>query len=341
MKIIDLRSDTVTKPTLRMKEAMMNAELGDDVYRDDPTVIELEKLAAKMLGKEAALFVPTGTFGNQLALLTHTNRGDEVILEANCHIKKYEVGAAAVIAGVQLNSIEGTLGKMDILKIKHAIRDEDIHFPKTSLICLENASGLGTILSLDYMKEVWDIAKTKGIQVHLDGARLFNAATALNVTAGEICQYVDSVMFCLSKGLCAPIGSILAGNKAFIEQARKNRKLMGGGMRQVGIIAACGIVALEEMTQRLSIDHENARYLADALEVIPGFNVIRERLTINMVFATIDSNKNFPSNFEQLLLEKGIKVNGYRGEEIRFVTHHGITKDDIDKVVKTIKEIIK
>lgn len=337
MKYIDLRSDTVTHPTEKMKLAMVNAELGDDVYRDDPTVIRLEKLASEMTGKEAALFVPSGTFGNQLALLTHTNRGDEVILEANCHIKKYEVGASSVIAGVQLCALEG----MEIEKIKNAIRSDDIHFPKTSLICLENATGFGTVLSLDYMKEVKKLAEENNIAVHLDGARLFNAATALNVDAKEICQYVDSVMFCLSKGLCSPIGSVLAGSKEFIEKARKNRKLMGGGLRQVGIIAACGIVSLEEMTKRLHIDHENARYLAEELVKIPGINVLWDRLQINMVFVTIDKSLHFPSNFAELLLNKGIKVNGYRGEEIRFVTHNDISREDIDKVVKEIKAILK
>ncbi len=338
MKTIDLRSDTVTKPTKAMKEAMMTAELGDDVYRDDPTVIELERLAAEMVGKEAALFVPSGTFGNQLALLTHANRGDEVILEGNCHIKKYEVGAASVIAGVQLNTIPGHLGKMDINKIKNAIRGENIHFPKTSLICLENATGFGTVLDIEYMKEVSQIAKENDINIHLDGARIFNAATALNTSASNICRHVDSVMFCLSKGLCAPIGSILAGSQSFIENARKNRKLMGGGMRQVGIIASCGIVALKEMTKRLHVDHENAKYLAEKLEKLPGFNVIKERLNINMVFTTVDNHINFPRNFEEKLLEHGIKVNGYRGDEIRLVTHHGISKNDIDEVVNVIRE---
>ena len=240
MKYIDLRSDTVTLPTELMKKAMLNAELGDDVYRDDPTVIELETLASEMMGKEAGLFVPSGTFGNQLALLTHTNRGDEVILQADCHIKKYEVGASSVIAGVQLCGIEG---EMNIEKINQAIRGEDIHFPRTSLICLENATGFGRVLSIDYMKAVYQLAKKQNINVHLDGARIFNAALALNVDVKEISKYADSVMFCLSKGLCAPIGSMLVGSKAFIERARKNRKLMGGGLRQVGIIAACGVVA--------------------------------------------------------------------------------------------------
>lgn len=337
MKIIDLRSDTVTKPTEKMKQAMLNAELGDDVYRDDPTVIKLEKMASELVGKEAALFVPSGTFGNQLALITHCNRGDEVILETNCHIKKYEVGAPAVIAGVGLSQVEGHLGIMPVEKIKKAIRDNDIHFPKTSLICLENATGQGKVLSLEYMKEVYELAKDFNLQIHLDGARVFNAACALNVSAKEICQYVDSVMFCLSKGLCAPIGSILAGSIEFIEKARKYRKLMGGGLRQAGIIAACGIVALKEMTKRLSIDHENAKYLAERLAEIPGVNVFWDRLQINMVFFSMNP---IPDNFKEKLASHGVKINDTRGDEIRFVTHNEISKADIEYVIKVIKEII-
>ncbi|MDF2698691.1 MAG: ltaE [Haloplasmataceae bacterium] len=341
MKFIDFRSDTVTQPTLEMREAMYNAVVGDDVYEDDPTVKVLETLAAKMVGKEAALFVPSGTFGNQLAVLTHTKRGDEVIMEANCHIKKFEVGATAVISGVQLNTIEGTLGKMDLNKVKAAIRGEDIHYPLTSLICLENATGIGTVLDLQYMKDINEIAKNNNLNIHLDGARVFNAATALNVDAKDICQYVDSVMFCLSKGLCSPVGSMLAGSKEFITRARKNRKLMGGGLRQAGVLAACGLISLEKMTKRLAIDHENAKYLANQIETIPGFKVCHNRLDINMVFVTIDNNVKFPSNYQALLLEKGIKVNGYRnGDEIRFVTHNDINKQDIDYLIYILKEII-
>lgn len=340
MKVIDLRSDTVTQPTMKMREAMYHALVGDDVYEDDPTVKQLETLAAQIVGKEAALFVPTGTFGNQCAVLTHTTRGDEVILEASSHIKKYEVGGAAVIAGVQLNPIEGILGKMDLNKVKAAIRPDDIHFPKTSLICLENAVGIGTVLDLDYMKSIYELAQKESIAVHLDGARVFNAATALKVDVKEICQYTDSIQFCLSKGLCAPVGSILAGSNEFIKKARKNRKLMGGGMRQAGVLAACGIISLEEMTKRLDVDHEHALYLADQLESIPGFHVIRDRLQLNMVFVTLDDTIQLPNDFEERLLKKGIKINGYRGSEMRFVTHNDISKADLDYFVETVKDIM-
>jgi threonine aldolase len=340
MKIIDFRSDTVTLPTLEMREAMYGAVVGDDVYEDDPTVKQLESLAAKMVGMEAALFVPSGTFGNQLALLTHTKRGDEVILEANCHIKKYEVGGAAVIAGVQLHTIEGIAGKMPFEKVRAAVRGEDIHYPSTTLICLENAAGTGRVLDTDYMKGIHDIAKERNIPIHLDGARVFNAATALNVEASDICQYVDSVMFCLSKGLCAPVGSMLAGTKEFIAKARKNRKLMGGGLRQVGVLAASGLIALEKMTKRLGEDHDHAKYLAGLLDQIPGIQVLKDRLDINMVFINFEPGYRLHDRFEEVVRDKGIKLGGYRGDEIRFVTHHGITKEHCDLLVSFIREMI-
>ena len=336
-KIIDLRSDTVTLPTQEMKEAMLESVLGDDVYEDDPTVKQLEQLAASILGKEAALFVPTGTFGNQLALLTHTNRGDEVIVEANCHIKKYEVGASSVISSVFLHTIEGHLGKMDLNKIKKAIRTEDIHFPNTTLICLENATGFGTVLDLNYMKDIHAIAKTHNLNIHLDGARIFNAATALNVDVKDIAQYADSIMFCLSKGLASPVGSILAGSCDFIKKARKNRKLMGGGMRQVGILAACGLVSLEKMRHRLIDDHENAKYLAKELKKL-GFKVIENQLDLNMVFV---ENDGLPQGLEKQLLNYNIKINGYLDSEMRLVTHHDVSREDIDYFINTLKMILE
>lgn len=249
--MIDLRSDTVTKPTKAMREAMYNAMVGDDVYGDDPTVNELEAYAAKLVGKEAALFVPSGTFGNQLALLTHCQRGDEVLLGDDCHIVQHEVGAAAVIAGVQLRTLISKKGILDPEEIRSKIREEELHYPRTGLICLENAHSNGRVIPLKAMASVREIALERQVPVHLDGARLFNAATYLKVDVKEITKYCDTVMFCLSKGLCAPVGSILAGSKSFIERGRKNRKLMGGGMRQAGVIAAAGLIALKEMPQYL------------------------------------------------------------------------------------------
>lgn len=340
MKYIDLRSDTVTMPTEEMREKMANAPVGDDVYGDDPTVNELERLAAQIVGKEAALFVPSGTFGNQLALLTHTRRGDEVILEQNAHIVIHEVGGSAVIAGVQLRTIQGKNGAMEPSLVKKAIRPDDIHMPKTGLICVEEAHGCGAVVPLDNLKAIKEIANRHNIPVHMDGARVFNAAAALKVDVKEITKNCDTVMFCLSKGLCAPVGSILAGSKEFIDIARKNRKLMGGGLRQAGILAAAGIIALEKMADRLHIDHENADYMASKLSEVKGVNVDFSRRDINMVFFTIDEGLVEDNVLVDSLLNAGIKINGIEDGEYRFVTNNGVTKEDIDFAVNKLKEIM-
>lgn len=341
-RVIDLRSDTVSQPTDEMRQAMFNAEVGDDVYGDDPTVQKLEKLAASMVGKEAALFVPSGTFGNQLALFTHCNRGTEVILGEDCHIFEHEVGAASIIAGVHLRTLQTESGKMELKKIKQSIRPEDLHFPETSLICLENAYSNGAVVDIDYMKEVYCIAKEKNIPIHLDGARVFNAATYLRTDVKEITQYSDSVMFCLSKGLCAPVGSILAGSTKFIEKAKKKRKLLGGGWRQSGFLAAAGIVALEKMTTRLQEDHENALYLANRLKEIPGIKVDSTNNHINLVFFQIEKSNRTPEEIEQIFKENDITI--FAPDEngnMRFATHYWVTKEDIDKVIELMKSTIK
>ncbi|MCY6371347.1 low-specificity L-threonine aldolase [Clostridium ganghwense] len=342
MKYIDLRSDTVTQPTPNMREAMFNAIVGDDVYGDDPTMRELEEYAAKVVGKEAALFVPSGTFGNQLSLFTHCNRGDEVILGDDCHIVAHEVGAASVIAGVQLRTIVSNKGELDPKEIENRIRkaDEDIHFPGTGLICVENAHSNGRVVSLSIMKGIYEVAQKHNVPVHLDGARLFNAATYLGVEAKEITKYCDSVMFCLSKGLCAPVGSILAGSKEFIDKARKNRKLMGGGLRQAGVLAAAGLVALKEMINNLKIDHENAILLGEELSKIDGVKVRKEDMHINMVFFTIKDTGCSSEKLVQGLLDKGIKINGEENGEIRFVTNYWVSKEDVYHVVNCVKEIL-
>lgn len=340
MKIIDLRSDTVTMPTEEMRNAMANAVVGDDVYEDDPTVKELEKIGASIVGMEDALFVPSGTFGNQLAILTHTNRGDEIIAEKNAHIVIHEVGASAVIAGVHTRTVEGKLGKMDPRDVEKAIRDNDIHFPNTGLICVENAHSCGAIIDIDNLSEIQEIGEKNGIPIHMDGARIFNAAMALKVSTKEITKHVDSVMFCLSKGLAAPIGSILAGNKEFIKKARKNRKLMGGGLRQAGVIAAPGIIALEKMIDRLEEDHKNSKYLANKINEIQGFNVKFDRNDINMVFFTIDNGIIEEEKLINSLKKKNIKINGMEDGEYRFVTNIGVSKSDIDYVIQEIKKII-
>lgn len=340
MKIIDLRSDTVTKPTEEMRQAMFAAEVGDDVYGDDPTIQKLEKLAASMIGKEAALFVPSGTFGNQLALFTHCKRGTEVILGEDCHIFEHEVGAASIIAGVHTRTLQTYSGKMDIERIKNAIRPDDLHYPETSLICLENAYSNGVVVDIQYMKEVFNIAKEANINVHLDGARIFNAATYLKTDVKEMTQYSDSVMFCLSKGLCAPVGSILAGSEEFIEKARKKRKLLGGGWRQAGFLAAAGIIALEKMTKRLNDDHENAIYFANRLEEIPGITVDKDSVHINLVFFHMNGFNRSAEGIQQYLEENGI-ISFAPDEKgsMRFATHYWITKEDIDHVIEVMKKI--
>lgn len=342
MKFIDLRSDTVTEQPIFMKEAMFNAEVGDDVYRDDPTVIKLEKLAAEIVGMESALFVPSGTFGNQLALFTHCRRGSEVIIADSNHIIAHEVGASSVIAGVQLRTIDAPNGVLNPNEIEKRIRfeDDDIHFPSTSLICVENAHSSGNVLSIENMKAVYDIAKKYNLPVHLDGARLFNASTALNVDVKEITKYCDSVMFCLSKGLCSPVGSILAGSKDFVDKARKKRKLMGGGLRQAGFLAAAGIVSLEVMTKRLKEDHDNAKLLAEELNKIPEIYVDLHNLKINMVFFSFKDKNIDTKELVKYFLENNIKINDVENGLMRFVTHYWVTKDDISKIIEVLKTFL-
>ncbi len=335
--MIDFRSDTVTKPTKDMRFAMANAIVGDDVYEDDPTIKELEALAAKMTGKEAGLFVTSGTMGNQLSIYIHTSRGDEIIVGSNSHIKNYEVGATAVISGVSYHLIDEVNGMMPIKSIKHGIRGNDVHYPDSSLICLENAHGSGKVLPLDYMKSVYNLAKENELKVHLDGARLFNASTFLKVDASEICKYVDSVTFCLSKGLASPIGSVICSTKEFIEKARRGRKMLGGGMRQVGVLGASGLISLNEMTKRLYKDHENAKYLADKLHQIKEIEVDYNSLDINMVF--IKSTIDF-IDLADYLYTNGIIFSGTEGKRTRIAVHNDISRADIDKLVELIEEYI-
>jgi threonine aldolase len=332
--MIDFRSDTVTKPTKEMRDSMYHAIVGDDVYEDDPTVTKLELLAKDLLGKEHALFVPSGTMGNQIAIMAHTKRGDEIILGSNCHIKNYEVGAAAVLSGVSFHLIPEHRGMMDLDQIKKGIRGNDIHFPKTSLICLENAHGTGVVLPIDYMKSVYQIAQSNHVKVHLDGARIFNAATALGVDVKEIAANADSIMFCLSKGLASPVGSLLVGDFAFIQQSRKYRKMLGGGMRQVGVLAAPGLISLHEMTKRLHIDHENAKYLAEQLSNFSRFEVDWNHLDINMVFVKMNLDQK---DFSQYMKDHGILVGGYKDLYMRLVCHHDISKSNIDDFIEKIK----
>ncbi len=339
--MIDLRSDTVTKPTKAMREAMYNAMVGDDVYGDDPTVNELEAYAAKLVGKEAALFVPSGTFGNQLALLTHCQRGDEVLLGDDCHIVQHEVGAAAVIAGVQLRTLISKKGILDPEEIRSKIREEELHYPRTGLICLENAHSNGRVIPLKAMASVREIALERQVPVHLDGARLFNAATYLKVDVKEITKYCDTVMFCLSKGLCAPVGSILAGSKSFIERGRKNRKLMGGGMRQAGVIAAAGLIALKEMPQYLKNDHENALYMGKQLAELEDVTVFMDDIQISMVFFKIEKKEIDYDALVTYFADAGILINSHENGIMRFVTNHDVSKEDARTAVAKLHDFIK
>jgi len=341
MKKIDLRSDTVTLPTEAMRNAMATAIVGDDVYEDDPTVARLQCQSAKITGFEASLFVPSGTMANQLAIMAHTKRGDELILGQNSHIVAHEVGAAAILANVSyrmVNNPDDTISGKDITA---NIRDADIHYPDTGLVCVENALSNGTVVSLAKMKDAYITAKDHGLPVHLDGARLFNAAIYLGVDPKEITQYCDSAMFALSKGLCSPIGSMLCGSAAFIKKARKYRKLLGGGMRQVGILAACGLISLDIMTKRLWVDHENAQYLAKKLSALPGITLDINKVHINMVFFKINKPSFNHEAFTGRLLEKGIKTNPADNGEYRFVTHNDISREDINYVLSIVGKAIK
>lgn len=333
---MDFRSDTVTKPTPRMRQAMLEALVGDDVYGDDPTVNQLEQMMAKRLGKEAGLFVPSGHFSNQCAIMTHTRRGDEIIVLEDCHIVLHECGAAGLLSGVNQRPARSDLGEYDIAEVKRLIRGDDIHEPRTGLICLENAHGNGRAIPLVAMEEVWQLAKQHQIPVHLDGARIFNAATALQCDVADIARYADSVSVCLSKGLAAPIGSVLVGTQEFIDRARRNRKVMGGGMRQVGVIAAAGIVALEDMVERLEEDHMLANYLGIQLDDIAGIAVAWDRLDINMVFFTLDQ----PIDLAVELLKHDILINGAEFDEYRIVMNKDISRQDVDRLVIAIKEIL-
>lgn len=337
---IDLRSDTVTIPTEEMRQAMAVAEVGDDVYGDDPTVNRLEALAAEMFGKEAAVYVPSGTMSNQLALFTHINRGQEVILPDNCHIVAHEAGGSAFLAGAQLRCIQPVNGEMPLDVVEWSIRKDpdDIHQPSTGLITYENADSDGQVRTVEYMKKVKELADRYHLPVHIDGARIFNAATVLGVDVKELSGYYDTISVCLSKGLCAPIGSVLIGSKDFAYLAKRKRKILGGGMRQAGIVAAAGIIALEKMSKRLSEDHENAKYMVKRLQEVPGITVLAEQTQINMVFFKLDGYKLSSSELVQKMKEKNIIINGEENGKLRYVTHNYVTKEDIDLIVAAMKE---
>lgn len=343
MKRIDFRSDTVTLPTSAMRKAMAEAEVGDDVYGEDPTLKALEELTASITGKEAALFVPSGTMGNQIAVKVHTKPGDEVIMEEQCHIFTYEAGGLGAISGVQNRLVPSKNGVLHWETIAKAVRSKDIHFPETTLICLENTHNKagGTVTSGEIMKEIYEFAQSKGIPVHLDGARIFNAATALGVSVGELTQYTDSVMLCLSKGLCAPVGSLLAGTEEFIIKARKVRKMLGGGIRQGGILAAAGLIALQEMTLRLQEDHDNAKKLAEGLNAIPGLRVDTDQVVTNILMCDVTDETVDVTDLLKKIREEGVWVNPVDARRLRFVTHNYIKEEHVKETLEIFARHMK
>ena len=343
MKVIDLRSDTVTHPTPEMRKAMFEAEVGDDVYGEDPTVNRLEAVAARMVGKEAGLFVTSGTQSNLVAVLTHTSHGDEIILGDQAHIFWYEVGGASVLGGVIMRTVPtDSCGHLSLDDIERAIRSKDIHYPRTALVCLENTHNRcgGAVLTVDYTDEVCNLAHGRGLKVHLDGARIFNAAVALGVPASTLARNVDSVALCLSKGLSAPVGSLLCGNRDFVERARKFRKMLGGGMRQAGIIAAAGIVALETMVDRLADDHSNARRRAQGLAGIEGITLAQDDIPTNIVMFHLSPELSVVE-FVEGLERAGVKIGLRDGRPFRAVTNRMVSSSDIDEALTRIEAVCR
>ena len=345
MEYIDLRSDTVTKPTPEMREAMAEAEVGDDVYMDDPTVNKLQEKAAEMLGKEDSLFVPSGTMGNLLALLVHCQRGDEVIVGDKSHIYVNEAGGMSALGGIHphpvMNQTDGTLALDDILA---SIQSEDVHHAITRLICLENTQNVcgGVPLSVEYTRAVGKIARENNLLLHIDGARIFNAATALNVSVKELVEPADSVMFCLSKGLVAPVGSMLVGSKKFITRARHLRKMLGGGMRQVGVLAAAGLISLEKMSTRLGQDHARARELSEGLKQFNGLILDARTTSTNMVYFNLAEDVKL--SVDQIVDEmkkRGVLVDWAGPRRFRLVTHYWVDDVGVEKTLEAFGELFK
>jgi threonine aldolase len=339
---IDFRSDTVTLPTEEMLEAIRYAELGDDVFREDPTVNRLEQLSAEKMGKEAALLVTSGTQANLISLMSNSNPGELVILESESHIYWYEVGGISKIAGLLPWPVKSAFGALDPKDVEAAIHPKDIHFPETATICIENTHNRhgGTIITPTQIKAINEVAQQHNIKFYMDGARIFNAAVALKIDVKEITRHVDNLMFCLSKSLSCPIGSLLVGTNNFIEKARKIRKLLGGGMRQAGIIAAPGIIALEEMIDRLKDDHKNARHLAEGISKIEGIQIDLNRVQTNIVCFDVGNLELSAETFVMKLKENGVLALPLTEKKVRMVTHRGIESKDIEKSIEVIENVI-
>ena len=342
MAMIDLRSDTVTQPTAEMRRAMAEAEVGDDVFGEDPTVNRLEAMAAERMGKEAALFVASGTMANLVSALTHCQRGDEMVLGTDAHIFMNEVGGVAALGGIQVKAVPNhSRGKLDPETVEEAIRPDGLHFPSTGLVCMENTHnrGSGAAFTAQEMGGVTEVAHAHGVPVHLDGARIFNAAVALGVPASSLAAQADSVSFCLSKGLSCPVGSLVTGTTEFIAKARKTRKMVGGGMRQAGVLAAAGVVALEHMVDRLAEDHDNAKRLAQGLAQLPGVAIDPAQVQTNIVI--VEMTEKPPLEFISELKERGVLANYNLGRRVRFVTHHGINAEDIDEALDASEAVLR
>ena len=343
MGIIELRSDTMTQPTEAMRRAMAEAKVGDDVFGEDPTVNRLEELAAERLGKEAALYVSSGTMGNLVCQLTHCGRGDEIILGSHAHTFFFEQGGSAAVGSIHPRTVPNQPdGKLALEDIEDAIRGDNVHFPISRLILLENTHNLcnGCPLEIDYMKAVAEIARRHKLKIHVDGARIFNAAVSLCVDPKELAAEADSVSFCLSKGLAAPVGSMVCGTQDFINAARRARKVLGGGMRQAGVLAAAGIVALNEMVDRLADDHANAKKLALGLAEMPGISINPDHIRTNIVFFEVTREGMAPEEFVQKIDAEGIRMLPVGGRKVRGVTHYHITSEDIDQALGVISKVM-
>jgi len=341
--LIDLRSDTVTKPTPAMRKAMAKAEVGDDVYGEDPTVNTLQEKVAGLLGKERAIFVPSGTMANQLSVKSHTQPGDEVILENFSHAYNFEGGAGAALSGVQFCCLPGTRGILDVSQVEGAIRPFDAHFPVSRLVCLENTHnrGGGSVYPIKNISEIFKLAKSKDLLVHLDGARLWNASAASGVGPGEYAQWADSVSVCLSKGLGAPVGSLVAGSSDFIARVHRFRKMFGGGMRQAGILAAAGIYALDHHLERLKLDHDRAKHLALGLSKCPGVSIDPGQVETNIVIFDVTDSGKTPLQVAEAMRGKGVLIHAFGKTQIRLVTHLDISDADVDKTLQAFKQVFR
>jgi threonine aldolase len=341
-KVIDLRSDTVTRPTAAMYAAMASAEVGDDVYGEDPTVNRLEQRAAEVFGREAAIFVPTGTMGNQIAIRLHTQHGQEVICESRSHVLDWEMAMLSAFSGCMPRTVAGDRGVLSWESIRKAISPKIYYRASTGLISLENTHNMagGTVTPLPVLREIWQGAREAGLPVHLDGARVFNAATTLGVSVAELTSGFDTVMFCLSKGLGAPVGSILVGSRAAIDRARIFRKALGGGMRQAGILAAAGLIALEEMPSRLGEDHANARLLAEAIAQCPAAEIDLTAVQTNIVIFSLKNNGD-AAGFVAKLKAKGILSSAIGPHHVRLVTHYDASREDCDACAAALTELLR